>query len=248
MKVAIVIFVIGEKYVISFNTIFRTNIEQYCKKYNYDLIILDKLLKHEDDMNYKKFCWQRLLIPYNFKEYDFVVSFDSDIFVNPDAPPLPLYEIPAGKVGVVNERKYMENYEWRERIQIRNGYERTGREWYALSGETKNYDDHINGGLVIYQPKYHGDMFKSLYDNNIHNYMRFHQDDQSIISSYIIDNNMVHWLDQRYNRLWGYWRDIFYPNFRELDRNTQKIYLHNCIYLNYFTHFHGRENCDLIYG
>jgi len=30
-------------------------------------------------MDKKKFYWQRLLIPDKFKEYDFVVSIDSDI-------------------------------------------------------------------------------------------------------------------------------------------------------------------------
>lgn len=248
MKVAIVVFTVGDIFVNRFNNFFRESVENYCKKYGYDFILLDRLLKQETIEHYRKFYWQRLLIPSEFKSYDYVVSMDADIFINPNAPPLPFNEIPEGKVAAVNERKYMENYEWREQIQVKNGFERTGKEWYALSGHIVDYNDHINGGLVIYQPKYHGDIFKSLYENNIQNYMKFHQDDQSIISNFIMDNNMVHWLDQRYNRLWGYWRDIFYPNFYVLDRNTQQLYLHNCINLNYFTHFHGGTNIDLIPG
>jgi hypothetical protein len=45
---------------------------------------------------------------------------DSDIFVNPNTPALPLNEIPEGKIAAVNERKYFGNYEWREEVQIKH--------------------------------------------------------------------------------------------------------------------------------
>jgi hypothetical protein len=236
-KVAVVIFLIGEHYINSFNRIFKTNIENYCNKYNYELIILNKLIIHEDNIPKKKFYWQRLLIPHMFKNYDFVISLDSDIYVNPNSPPFPLHEIPPGKVAAVNERKYFGNYEWRENIQVKSGWEKTGQEWHALSGEIKNYNDHINGGLVIYQPKYHAECFKQLYEQNICNYLKYHQDDQSIISTYVIDNDMIYWLDERFNKIWFFWKELFYPNFNSLSINDKKLYIKNFTHLNYFTHF-----------
>jgi hypothetical protein len=246
MKVAIIIFLIGEKYTNNFDNIFKKNLKEYCKKYNYDLIILDELIKKEKNIDKKKFYWQRLLIPNKFKNYDFVVSLDSDIFINLNSPGIPFNDIPLGKVAAVNERKYMGNYEWRETIQIKNNWEKTGKDWYALSGEVKSYNDHINGGFVIYQPKYHGEIFEKLYNENIHNYMKYHQDDQSFLSSYLIDNNMIYWLDERYNRIWSFWRDIFYPNFNEIDNETKKKYIKNCINLNYFTHFTSGSDIEFI--
>jgi hypothetical protein len=246
MKVAIVIFVIGEKYIIPFNNIFKNNLTKYCEKYNYDLIILDKYIKNEDNMDNKKFHWQRMLIPDKFKEYDYVISLDSDIYINVDSPPLPLNEIPEGKVAAVNERKYLNNYEWREKVQAKYGWEKTGKEWYALSGENKDYNDHINGGLVIYQPKFHAKIFLELYNNNISNYMNYHQDDQSIISSYLIDNNLIYWLDERFNRIWFFWREIFYPNFDLFPEMLKKQYIHNFINLNYFTHFTSGQETNYI--
>ena len=80
MKVAIVIFVIGEKYIISFNNIFKNNLTKYCEKYNYDLIILNEYIKHEENMVKKKFYWQRMLIPNKFKEYDYLIFFKSLLF------------------------------------------------------------------------------------------------------------------------------------------------------------------------
>jgi hypothetical protein len=99
MKVAIVIFVIGDKYKEIFNCIFRKNVELYCKKYDYDLIILDKLIRNEENMDKKKFYWQRLLIPSNFKGYDYVVSLDSDIYINSNSPPFPFNKISIGKAN-----------------------------------------------------------------------------------------------------------------------------------------------------
>ena len=237
MKVAVVVFVIGDAYIHHFNNIFKKNLVNYCKKHNYELFILNELIKFEINMDRKKFFWQRLLIPNKFKEYDFVISIDSDIFINRNAPPLPLNEIPQGKVAAVNERKYFNNYEWREQIQLKNGWERTGKDWYALSGENKNYNDHINGGLVIYQPKYHAEKFVDLYEKNISKYMKYHQDDQSFLSSYLIDNDMIYWLDERFNKIWYYWREIFYPNFHLLPNNLKQQYVNNFTNLNYFTHF-----------
>ena len=197
-------------------------------------------------MDKKKFFWQRLLLADKYKEYDFVVSLDSDIYINKNAPSIPFHEIPIGKVAAINERKYFGNYEWRETLQIKNGYERTGQDWYRLSGEIKPYHDHINGGLVIYQPKYHGEIFKKLYDDNINNYMRYHQDDQSIISSFVMDNNMIHWLDQRFNFIWLFWKDFFYPNYYTLDEKTKQFYVNHCINMNYFTHFVSGEDIKYI--
>ena len=187
-----------------------------------------------------------MLIPDKFSDYDYVVSMDSDIFVNPYSPPIPFGEIPEGKIAAINERKYFGNYEWRERIQVKNGWEKTGKEWYALSGETKDYNDHINGGFIIYQPKHHAQIFKELYEKNIDNYMKYHQDDQSIISSYVIDNDLVYWLDERFNKIWFFWKEIFYPNFNSLPSNLKQMYIHNFISLNYFTHFTSHIDVDFI--
>jgi len=132
MKVAFVIFLIGERYKNTFNEKFKNNILNYCSKHSYELIILNEVIENDGEnsgetvLNKKKFYWQRLLISNKFKEYDFVISLDSDILVNPNAPPLPLDIIPQGKVAAINERKYLENYEWREKIQLKNNWERTG--------------------------------------------------------------------------------------------------------------------------
>ena len=233
MKVAIVILTIGDRYIKTFNYYFRDSVEKYCKKYNYDLFVLTELIKVEDNMNSKKFYWQRLLIPDKYYDYDYVISMDSDIYISDNAPELPLKEIPEGKVAASNERKYFGNYEWREKIQTKNGWEKTGRDWYKLAGEDREY----NGGFIIYQPKYHSQIIRKLYDDNINNYQKYNQDDQSILSLFLIDNNLIYWLDQRFNRVWYFWKEIFYPNFHSYNENLKKELISNFVNLNYFSHF-----------
>jgi hypothetical protein len=245
-KIAIVIFIIGDEYRKTFESIFKPNIENYCKKYGYDLHILDKLIREEPNIPRKKFFWQRLLVPSQYMEYDYVVSMDSDIFINKHAPPLPIEEIPIGKVAAVNERKYFNNYEWRQYIQVKYGWEPTGQHWHALSGYDRPYDDHINCGMIIYQPKYHAEPITKLYEDNIDNYMNFYQDDQSVLSVFLIDNDMIHWLDERYNRLWFFWKQIMYPNFEHLPKHIKQLYVENFTHLNYFTHFTSGSDIEYL--
>lgn len=248
MKVIIVIFVVGKEYKQKFESIFLQNLIDYCNLHGYELKILDTYIRPPEDghMDKKKFFWQRLLIPSLFMNYDYVISMDSDIYVNKDAPPLPFHEIPDGKIGAVNERKYFQNYDWRERVQLQNGWELTGKEWHALSGFQRNYHDHINAGFIIYQPKHHASILETLYNENIANYRMFHQDDQSILSVYFIDRDLVHWLDERFNRIWCFWRELFYPNFNQLPVETKQLYIKRFIELNYFTHFTGGDHIEYI--
>ena len=76
--------------------------------------------------------------------------------------------------------------------------------------------------------------------------MKYHQDDQSLLSSYLIDNNLIYWLDERYNRVWYFWKEIMYPNFNLLSPELKQLYVHNFIKLNYFTHFTGQADIEYI--
>jgi hypothetical protein len=245
-KVAIVIFVVGDNYIKTFNLIFKNSVEKYCKRHNYDLHLLTELLVPLEPFNKKKFFWQRFLIPSlpQFQKYDYVVTMDSDIYINENAPPFPL--IHSSKIGVINERKYLENYDWREMVQRRLGWEATGIDWYKLSGENMQTNDHINGGVIIYQPKYHGELFKKLYNENIDNYMKYHQDDQSFLSLYGIHNDCLEWLDQRYNRVWFFWKEIMYPEFDKYPQDLKIKLVKNFIKLNWLTHWTGMMDVNVL--
>jgi hypothetical protein len=246
MKVAIVIFVIGDKYIQSFNSFFKNSVEKYCKKYNYDLIILTELINKNINHNYYEIIMQKILIPNKYKTYDFVVVLDSDIYINGNAPPLPFSQIPNGKVGCVNERKYLGNYEWREKVQLDQGWEKTGKDWYKMSNSKNLYNDHPNTGMMIYQPKYHGEILEKLYYDNINQNIKYHQGDQGLLSIFLMENEMIHWLDERYNRIWFFWKEILYPLYNGLPDNLKQILMYNYIELNYFCHFTSMGDVNIL--
>lgn len=246
LKVAVCTFVVGDKYTQSFEKCFKKPLDAYCKKYGYELHVFTKYIIKIDPPNKKKFFWQRFLFTTlsEFKDYDYVLSIDSDIYISSTAPPLPILQ--PGKIGCVNERKYLGNYEWREMIQREQGWEPTGKDWYALSGETKQYNDHINGGFVLYQPKYHSQSMKKLYDDNIHTYAQWHQDDQSILSSYGIDNNLIEWIDDRYNTVWFFWRELHYPYFDKYPLYMKQAFVSRFLQMNWMTHWTSMSNVDIL--
>lgn len=104
----------------------------------------------------------------------------------------------------------------------------------------------MNSGFVIYQPKYHGELIEKLYTNNINNYKKYHQGDQSILSLYLIDNDMIYWLDERFNRVWFFWKEILYPLYNGLPDNLKQILMYNYIDLNYFCHFTSHGDIDIL--
>ncbi len=80
----------------------------------------------------------------------------------------------------------------------------------------------------------------------IFNGLKYHQDDQSILSSFFIDNDLIYWLDERYNKVWFFWKEIFYPNFYDLSEELRKKYIHNFMKLNYFCHFTSGDDIQYI--
>ena len=245
-KIAICTFVVGEKYKQAFESCFKKALERYCSKYGYELHVFTEPLEKIEPFITKKFLLQKILFPTlpQFKDYDYVLAIDTDIYINENAPPLPILQ--PGKIGCVNERKYLENYEWREMIQRQHGWEATGKDWYALSGESKLYDDHMNSGFVLYQPKYHSDLMKKLYLENVNNYAQWHQDDQSILSSFGIDNNLVEWIDQRYNRVWFFWRELFYPQFEKYPPYLKRVFVSRFVQLNWMTHWTSMMDTNIL--
>jgi len=243
-RVAIVILVVNKPHILTFNLLFRLSVSKYCDRHGYDLHVLTELIEPLEPFVLKKFYWQRLLIPSlpQFQQYDFVVSLDADIFISESAPSLP--QVSPGKIGAVNERKYFGNYDWRETIQKKMGWELTGIEWYRQSGEERSSNDHLQGGLLIYQPIWHGDLMKRLYSENISNFMKYYQDDQSFLSIYALDNDCIEWLDQRFNCVWFFWKEIMYPDFDHYPQHVQIHLVRNFINLNWFTHWTGRYDLN----
>jgi hypothetical protein len=248
MKTAVITITIGDRYKHSFNTVFKSNLKQYCDKHKYDLFIIDTLPINDNCYIPSKFMWQRMLLlsDNRFNNYDYVLIMDSDILVNINSPPLP--HIKPNKVGVVNERKYFGTYNYREIVQKENGWinDITGKDWYNLSKYNSDINGHINAGFIIYQPKYHADIMKNAYYNNIDNWDKYYQSEQGFLSIFFKENDMIEWIDQSWNCVWDFWKKIVYPAFDNYPEVLKKILIKRFCNMNYFCHFTSLTNIELL--
>jgi hypothetical protein len=236
-----------------YDTVFLPSVKAYCKKHAFDYIEINSPFDKDSRVLNSKaaICMQRLLIcsqPWS-SEYDFIVMFDSDIIVNVNAAPDITDGIPAGKIGAVCERKLFKlGYSEKVWQRWRPDLPQNGRDYYKKYGYPDGFDNQLNGGVLVYQPKYHADFLKNLYDTHIVDLLSgkrmVNDGDQDILSYHIQKNNLIHWLDERWNMVWVLYRILFYPFLTE--KSQLKQALGNMLELSYATHMAGHVDWDLL--
>ena len=103
--------------------------------------------------NDKNVVGQRLI-----KIVDFI---DADILINPNSPGLPVIEC-GNKIGIVDEFS-QPTKELRKELQKKMNWELTATEYYSKCGFNIQTDIVLNSGLLIMQPKIHGNFLKNIY-------------------------------------------------------------------------------------
>jgi hypothetical protein len=254
-KVAVVTLSIGPKRQ-EYDQYFLHTIKAYSKKFGFEYIEINETFDKNPAIATHKpaLCLQRLLIcsqPWS-SQYDYIIMFDSDIFINLARAPNIIEGIPLGKIGAVCERK-MFNFDFSNIVWTRWHQGRkplNGFEYYKSLGFPDGFEHQLNAGVMVYQPKYHANFLQTLYNEHINkilnpNYVNDY--DQGILSYYILKNDLVFWLDERWNMLWPLYRILFYPL---IDRSTHteivRQCLHNIIDLSYATHMAGSVDWDLL--
>jgi len=239
----------------AYDTFFLPSIKAYAKKYDYDYIEING--PFDDDLRILKskgsICMQKLLVcsqPWS-SQYDYIVLFDSDIIVNINQAPDIIEGIPIGKIGAVCERKLFK-FEFSQKVwsRWRPDLPQTGEEYYKKYGYPDGFPYQFNSGVMVYQPKYHADFLKGLYDKYIDNilnnaYQTTHDGDQDILSYHIQKENLVYWLDERWNMVWVLYRILFYPFLNNGDPMLKKA-LGNLFDLSYLVHMAGHVDWELL--
>jgi len=242
-----------------YDRLFLPTIKAYCKKHNYDYIEINEPFDKDERMtnpkshhaNHKGICMQRLLIcsqPWS-AQYDYIVMFDSDILININQAPDIIEGIPDGKIGAVCERKLFK-MEFSQKVwsRWRPDLPQTGEEYYLKHGYPDGFQNQLNGGVMVYQPKYHAEFLSNLYNkyiDGILNNTRIGNDgDQDILSYHIQKEGLIHWLDERWNMVWVLYRFLFYPFL--VHKELLKKALGNLFDLSYVVHMAGHVDWDLL--
>lgn len=235
-KVLLVAIAIGEKYLEMYNELFRKSHENYAKKHEYDFKVvtdfLDKNNKHYSTISFNK----SLVFSQTWsKDYDFIIFIDSDILINPIAPALHNYINYGDKIGIVNEYS-QPTPEIRLQIQAKQGWERFANEYYKLSGFDINTDAVLNTGVIVSQPKIHGNIFQNIYNKYIKksiNHKRGFHYEQSCIGYELQKQCLYKTLPNKWNIIWGL--------YKICGENLDNIFKDN-----YFIHFAGGIDTDKV--
>lgn len=238
MKVLLVSLAIGDKYINEYNELFYKSQYQYCQKHGYDFKLITKRLigsiNHPDNISFDKALM--FSQPWS-EEYDWVVFIDADILISPIAPAIHKHFLNKEKVYVADEYS-QPNTEARIAVQKKMGWETSAQDYYQLAGFSIETKKMINTGIIGCCPEINGKFMKSIhFKHSIRSlgHPRHFHFEQSAIGYELQKENKDEYLDNRFNAVW---------NIHKL--HDSKIQLDNFVNVNYFIHFAGKVDFDLI--
>jgi hypothetical protein len=239
MKVLLVTIAVGDKYLKEYKSLFYESQKRYAAKHGYDFKVitefLGKTIKHASTVSFNKVlvCSQEWS-----SDYDFIVFVDADILINPDAPAIHSCMDYGNCIGIVDEYS-QPSKERRLNIQRRMGWETSAVDYYKLCGFDIQTGMVFNSGVLVLQPKIHGNFLQNIYETYVSksiSHSRGFHFEQSCIGYEIQKANMYKILDNKFNAVWA---------LTKLD-NIENISLNKFFADNYFTHFAGHTDFDRV--
>jgi hypothetical protein len=160
MAVCMAIICIGNKYLEEFKTLFYPSVAAYAQKHGYEVKIftdfLDKENAYKDAISFQK-CL--IVSDPSMEKYDRVIVLDADILIEEGSPPIPDV---GDKIGIVNEASFL-LYETLKQKKFATD----PIEYYNLCEFLITTDKILNTGMMICNPKKHGNFLKGIYDTYI---------------------------------------------------------------------------------
>lgn len=215
------------------SAIFRTRWHQLCgdnwrnyaNKHGYDLVILDQPIEKTTRANNRSVAWQKCLIfdlP-QVRKYQQIAWIDSDILFNPTGAPPIFEQVPENKVGAVDSFENPSFEENKEALKRRWSFLRSKAkaplpvEYYSPEDLYRRYGPPLeplsrmlNAGVMVASPKVHAPVFKHVYENyEERGNPSFYENVP--LSFELVKNDMVHWMDPKFNHLWGWSKLLHYP-------------------------------------
>lgn len=207
-KKAIITLIVGEKYRNSWHKLCANNWRIYADLHNYDLICIDTPLDDSPRARSRSVAWQKCLIlsDERVKKYDRVVWIDSDILINPNSPCI-VSQVPDGKVGATSSfAQFLEPLPGQDQTVMNRAVEYLGwtfsnaKEYYSKARLPENFDEIVQTGVMVLSPRHHNSILEYTY----HHYNNTPVGDYEMeaLSYELLKADYVHWLDDRFNKLW----------------------------------------------
>jgi len=228
--------VIGEKYLQEYKRLFKQSQKMYAKKHGYDFKVVKNFLDDTYKDNNMSFYFQKFLVCSQTwsTEYDYIIYVDADVLININSPPIHNYVDYENFIGIANEYSQPTN-ERRISIQRKMGWETSATDYYNLCDFNLQTDMVFNSGVLVFQPKIHGEYLQNIYNKHlpksIHHSRGPHYE-QTSLGYELQKDNKYKILDNKFNAIWGL------VKLDNIENKSLKYYFKQ----NYFVHFAG--HCD----
>ena len=250
---------IGEQYLQPFMKYAYHTWEMYCRRHDLGLVLFDDHLIAESDPNWKNPYWQKFLIGDYLSQQKLeirnVCCLDTDILISPLAPNI-FENRDELKVGLVSKRKNLP-FEHREILRrmafLRNRYYDSNYpldsslfislgDLYEVADLPAQEDDACSG-VFIFGCDQHGKKLRNYFSSFDKKVMDRDGGGEQIFLNYFVQSNqLVEWLDYRFQALWTYEISTRYP-FLYANHKENLLLIKECIeaslFTNYFLHFAG---------
>jgi hypothetical protein len=230
MKVAIAVIAITPSYLGLYYTFFYKSHEIYANKHGYDLKVIDYML--DLTVNHTSaFSFQKILVASLdwSNEYDYIICIDADIFINTNAPAIHECCDFEGKIGIVDEKT-------QPTFELREKFDGAATEYYKKAGLDIDTKIELNTGVMVFQPRLHGEFLRGIFDKYIENArentLGYHYE-QSTVGYEFQKNNMYKLIPSEFNAIWGLTKYIPETSHISMDEFYNK---------NYFIHFAGNTD------
>jgi hypothetical protein len=227
MKVLLTTIAIGDNYLAEYKNLFYNSQKNYALKHGYDFKVitdfLDKNIKEKSTISFNKIlvCSQEWS-----NAYDFIICIDADILINENSPPIHNYIDYGNCIGIINEYS-QPSKERRLNIQRRMGWETSATDYYKLSECNIQTDKVLNTGVLVLQPKIHGDFLKNIYDKYVRKsilHKRGFHFEQSCIGYELQKENLYKVILPFFGELNGKYNGLlFKPHFSEKLQIEDKV-------------------------
>lgn len=236
MNRAIVTITLGKKHQVLWKKICEKNWKKYCSKYNLDLVVINLPLDDTERGKLRSPSWQKCLIlgHYKVKNFDQVAWLDSDILINNSKAPNIFENIGINEIGGVEDWIYPTPEQYIKMKINQNKYaqlinkpslnESSINEYYENYGLPNLFNKVVQGGVLVFSPKYHKELLEKIYYNYEDKGANYWHYEMRPLSFEILNSNQIKWLDERFNRIWEIDKELFEPNLFEINKKNSLFF------------------------
>lgn len=218
---AIVTMTVGQGFQERWNRLCLENWLHYCEAIDCDLLVLMEMPDSCDKARRRSPSWQKCLLPGmpELQRYEQVAWVDADIYFNPLRAES-LFDAPTEAIGVVdsysdptvelNTRALQRVMDRLQGTPYASLVQRSARQAYSSYDPGMALDRMLNAGVICFSPRRHAELFRYVYDKydekGAPNFF------ENVPLSYeIVASGLAHWMDSKFNHLWTWDKELYYP-------------------------------------